>query len=109
MEPEPGERETSETTVETPTKPPVETPPAAMPVETKPTKPAETKPTKPVETSAAKPVRTVPHVVRNGETLTKIANDAGTTPEELAVLNNSTVKKLNRILVGQKILVPAAD
>ncbi len=43
------------------------------------------------------------HVVRAGDTLTKIAKKHGTTPEELARINGKPVKKLNLLRVGQKI------
>ena len=47
------------------------------------------------------------YVVKSGDTLTAIANRTGTTLADLAKLNKSTVKKLAKLWVGQKIRVPA--
>jgi len=43
------------------------------------------------------------HVVRQGDTLTKIAREYGTTPEELARANGKPLRKMNLLWVGQKI------
>jgi len=43
------------------------------------------------------------HVVRQGDTLTKIAREYGTTPEELAKANGKPLRKMNLLWVGQKI------
>ena len=43
------------------------------------------------------------HVVRQGDTITKIAKDYGMTPEEIARINGKPLKRLNNIWVGQKI------
>ena len=43
------------------------------------------------------------HVVKAGDTLTKIARLYGTPPEALAELNGKTLKAMNKLAVGQKI------
>ena len=43
------------------------------------------------------------HIVRQGDTITKIAKDYGMTPEEIARINGKPLKRLNNIWVGQKI------
>ena len=56
-----------------------------------------------------KPVKTVPYVVKRGDTLTAIARDCGMTIPELAKLNGKTVKKLSDLKVGQRLKIPAKD
>lgn len=43
------------------------------------------------------------YVVRQGDTVTKIAKVFGTTPEELAKINGRTTRQMDKIWVGQKI------
>ena len=43
------------------------------------------------------------YVVEKGDTLTKIAREYGTTPEELAKANGKPLRKMNLLWVGQKI------
>ena len=45
------------------------------------------------------------YVVKKGDNLTLIARRSGCSLEELAKLNNTTVKKLSNLWVGQKIKV----
>ena len=61
---------------------------------------------KPVED---KPVKTVPYVVKRGDTLTAIARECGMTIPELAKLNGKSVKKLSDLKVGQRLKIPAKD
>ena len=56
-----------------------------------------------------KPVKTVPYVVKRGDTLTAIARDCGLTVPELAKLNGKSVKKLSDLKVGQRLKIPAKD
>ena len=76
----------------------------------------EPPPPPPVRTKApaAKPVSAKPAAASveaalraSGDTPTAIANRTGTTLADLAKLNKSTVKKLAKLWVGQKIRVPA--
>ncbi len=90
--------------------------PEARPVEPRPTPtrpttttPAVTPPTPPTAQTEAteKPKEQVDipafHVVRQGDTLTKIAKKYGTTPAALAKLNGKKLRQLNVLWVGQKI------
>ena len=43
------------------------------------------------------------YVVKQGDTLTKIAKTFGTTPDEIASANGKPVRQMDRIWVGQKI------
>lgn len=46
------------------------------------------------------------YVVRRGDNLSTIARRHGCTTAELAVMNESTVAKLERLAIGQKLRVP---
>jgi len=115
---------------ETPSKP---SPPAraepskpAQPAQSKPARAAPSKPAPPARTEPSKPAQASPksnpqapqpdapatgdetqrpdfHIVRQGDTITKIAKDYGMTPEEIARINGKPLKRLNNIWVGQKI------
>lgn len=96
---------------ETPSKP---SPPAraepSKPARVEPSKPAPNRPkANPPVTPPAAPAtgdeaeRPAFHVVRQGDTITKIAKDYGMTPEEIARINGKPLKRLNNIWVGQKI------
>ena len=88
-------------TGEPPPPPPVRTKaPAAKPVSAKPAAAS-------VEAAPRASGETEIYVVKSGDTLTAIANRTGTTLADLAKLNKSTVKKLAKLWVGQKIRVPA--
>ena len=43
------------------------------------------------------------YVVKQGDTLTKIARGFGTTPEDIAKANGKPVRQMDKIWVGQKI------
>ena len=80
---------------------------AASPSEPAPARPASPRPAiaRVPPTSPDDAARELPelHVVRQGDTLTKIAREYGTTPEELAKANGKALRKMNLLWVGQKI------
>ena len=101
---------------ETPQKPsplteaePRKKPPApAQAGPSKPPSPVRPKANPPASTPAApatgdEAARPDFHIVRQGDTITKIAKDYGMTPEEIARINGKPLKRLNNIWVGQKI------
>ncbi|MBX3062810.1 MAG: LysM peptidoglycan-binding domain-containing protein [Anaerolineae bacterium] len=57
-----------------------------------------------VEATAASSSATISHVVRDGDTLNKIARQYGITPEEIATLNGIT--NPDSIYTGQVLLIP---
>ena len=64
----------------------------------------ETKPCDAVEPGESQAVEI--YVVKKGDILTHIAQNCGSTIQELAKLNGTSLKKLSSLKVGQKIKIP---
>lgn len=101
-------------------KPVVSQSPVRTETKSRPSLKPETKPEpKPVapavkpETKASSKTGSLPdvpasttYIVKKGDSLTHLAQDFGCTLQDLAKLNNTTVKKLGGLKVGQRIKVP---
>lgn len=87
---------------------------AAAPVQTQQAAPAQTEQAAPVQTQAAAPVQYTAapaaqtYTVKAGDTLGTIANQYGTSWENLAAANADTVSNPNLIFPGQVLEIPAA-
>lgn len=74
---------------------------------------AQPRPARAVPTPAASALPTLPgsepetedYVVKSGDNLSRIARDCGSTVDELADLNGTTVKKLANLRIGQVIKI----
>ena len=77
-------------------------PPKPDPVVARPVKVAPPKPAAAEEDDGAQEMPAY-HVVRQGETLTKIAALYNTTPQKLAKLNGKSLNAMNKLWVDQKV------
>lgn len=72
-------------------------------------------PQPPVNTSSRPAERSDPgpeteiYVIKQGDTITKIAKAYGVAPEDIAKANGKTLSRMNVIWVGQKIKIPKQD
>lgn len=75
--------------------------------ETKPEKKVEKSDEHPAQEVKPSPAAPTDYVVVSGDNLTVIARRFGVTPAEIAEANGKNLKQMSRLLVGQRIRIPA--